>query len=113
MESDLNFPMVSSRRDPSLQRNLNGDNLDSMVAVHTVLELYRVHDLTIVRLLPSADDEINTAVFHPFMVTPHFCSPAARFMCGGVSRRGFFTNVDTISKLAVLVSKLACLFGEY
>ena len=39
-----------------------------MLTMHTVLEVYRVTDLSIVRVLPSADDEINTAAFHPFMV---------------------------------------------
>lgn len=38
------------------------------MSLSTVLEVYRVLDMAIARVLPSADDEINTALFHPFMV---------------------------------------------
>jgi activator-of-BECN1-regulated-autophagy protein 1 len=37
----------------------------SVVPVHTVLEVYRVADMALVRQLPSADDEVNVACFHP------------------------------------------------
>ena len=79
----LMLSCVWCRRDPCLQRNLQGDSPDnSMLTMHTVLEVYRVADLSIVRVLPSADDEINTAAFHPFMVHSRLCS-AASFISGG------------------------------
>ena len=42
----------------------------SIIPVHTVLELIRISDMSVVRVLPSADDEVNTAGFHPFAVPP-------------------------------------------
>ena len=36
--------------------------------MHTVLEVYRVADMSVMRVLPSADDEVNAAAFHPFEV---------------------------------------------
>jgi len=36
-----------------------------MVPVHTVLEVYRVADMSLVRVLPSMEDEVNAASFHP------------------------------------------------
>lgn len=59
------------RRDPSLQQQLQGGGARSIVSLNTVLEVYRAHDMGLVRVLPSADDEINTALFHPFMVSNH------------------------------------------
>ena len=35
------------------------------VAVHTVLETYRASDMSLVRSLASAEDEVNVACFHP------------------------------------------------
>ncbi|XVF72118.1 hypothetical protein PTKIN_Ptkin12aG0095100 [Pterospermum kingtungense] len=34
--------------------------------IYTVLEVYRVSDMELVRVLPSAEDEVNVACFHPF-----------------------------------------------
>jgi activator-of-BECN1-regulated-autophagy protein 1 len=31
----------------------------------TVLEIYRVSDMELVRVLPSSEDEVNVACFHP------------------------------------------------
>ena len=33
--------------------------------VHTILEVYRVADMGLVRVIPSAEDEVNAATFHP------------------------------------------------
>lgn len=35
------------------------------VTVHTILEVYRCSDMRLVRALPSAEDEVNVACFHP------------------------------------------------
>lgn len=31
-----------------------------------VVQVYRVSDMELVRVLPSAEDEVNVACFHPF-----------------------------------------------
>lgn len=41
----------------------------SVVPVHTIMEVYRVAaGMPLVRVLPSAADEVNAAAFHPFKV---------------------------------------------
>ena len=37
----------------------------SCITVHTILEVYRISDMSLVRVLPSAEDEVNVACFHP------------------------------------------------
>ena len=37
----------------------------SCITVHTMLEVYRIADMGLVRVLPSAEDEVNVACFHP------------------------------------------------
>ncbi|ACO64778.1 predicted protein [Micromonas commoda] len=37
----------------------------SCITVHTILEVYRIADMSLVRVLPSAEDEVNVACFHP------------------------------------------------
>ncbi|KAG1654124.1 hypothetical protein FOA52_010056 [Chlamydomonas sp. UWO 241] len=37
----------------------------SLVPAHTIIEVHRVEDLELVRMLPSLDDEVNVAAFHP------------------------------------------------
>ena len=37
----------------------------SCVTVHTILEVYRARDMSLARVLPSAEDEVNVACFHP------------------------------------------------
>lgn len=78
------------RRDPSLQQQ-HGENARSMVLIHTVLEVYRVQDMSLVRMLPSADDEINTALFHPFMVG---------LQIGHIARSSSIRHVPSSSYLA-------------
>lgn len=41
---------------------------DSVKPLHTILELWRVEDLTLLRVLPEAMDEINTAAWNPIPV---------------------------------------------
>lgn len=33
--------------------------------MYTILEIYRISDLKLIRVLPSAEDEVNVACFHP------------------------------------------------
>ncbi len=57
------------RRHISLLRSLVADAGASVVPVHTILEVYRVAPgMPLVRVLPSAQDEVNAATFHPFQV---------------------------------------------
>lgn len=37
---------------------------NSILPVYTIMEVYRVSDMTLVRVLPSAEDEVNVACFH-------------------------------------------------
>ncbi|KAL4443318.1 hypothetical protein ABPG75_011055 [Micractinium tetrahymenae] len=48
----------------SLLRSLVADR-GSVLPLHTILEVFRLRDMELVRVLPSADDEINAACFHP------------------------------------------------
>jgi hypothetical protein len=43
-----------------------------MVELHTALEVYSVPDLRLVGVVPSAEDEVNAAAWHPFEVTALF-----------------------------------------
>ncbi|CAL4962030.1 unnamed protein product [Urochloa decumbens] len=56
--------LAYGRRHGSLLRSLvmEGDN---GIPVYTILEVYRVSDMELVRVLPSAEDEVNVACFHP------------------------------------------------
>jgi activator-of-BECN1-regulated-autophagy protein 1 len=38
---------------------------DAILPVYTVIDVYRVADMALVRSLPSAVDEVNVACFHP------------------------------------------------
>lgn len=71
----LQLSRLLCRRDPSLQQQLHGLRAQSFVSINTVLEVYRAKDMSLVRVLPSVDDEINTALFHPFMVWHMFLAP--------------------------------------
>ncbi|KAK9795574.1 hypothetical protein WJX73_004837 [Symbiochloris irregularis] len=54
------------RRHISLLRSLVADGASaSVVPVHTIVEVYRVADLSLLCVLPSAEDEVNAACFHP------------------------------------------------
>ncbi|XP_050388244.1 uncharacterized protein LOC126805512 isoform X2 [Argentina anserina] len=53
------------RRHGSLLKSIVIDG-ESTVPIYTVLEVYRVSDMELVKVLPSADDEVNVACFHPF-----------------------------------------------
>jgi len=58
--------LAYGRRHISLLRSLVADG-GSIIPVHTILEVYRVSDMSLVRVLPSAEDEVNVAAFHPMM----------------------------------------------
>ncbi|KAK9944947.1 hypothetical protein M0R45_010487 [Rubus argutus] len=53
------------RRHGSLLKSIVIDG-ETTVPIYTVLEVYRVSDMELVRVLPSAEDEVNVACFHPF-----------------------------------------------
>ena len=46
---------------------LEGDS--TVMPLHTILELWRVKDLKLLRVLPEASDEINTAAWNPIPVS--------------------------------------------
>ncbi|ONM18628.1 Transducin family protein / WD-40 repeat family protein [Zea mays] len=56
--------LAYGRRHSSLLRSIvvEGEN---GIPVYTILEVYRVSDMELVRVLPSAEDEVNVACFHP------------------------------------------------
>ena len=73
------------RRHISLLRSLVADGTSSsVVPMHTILEVYRVSDLSLECVLPSADDEVNAACFHPIEV----CHPC-------MTRHQHDCNLDT------------------
>ncbi|CAI9267994.1 unnamed protein product [Lactuca saligna] len=41
-------------------------NGDASLSIYIVLEVYRVSDMEVVSVLPTAEDEMNVACFHPF-----------------------------------------------
>eukprot|EP00210_Caulerpa_lentillifera_P007079 g6772.t1 len=53
------------RKHASLLRCLEM-NESTVVQIHTLLELYSTKTLALVRVMPSREDEANTALFHPF-----------------------------------------------
>ena len=62
------------RRHISLLRSLVADSGSaSVVPVHTIVEVYRVADLGLECVLPSAEDEVNAACFHPLEVCTLLC----------------------------------------
>ncbi|XP_051133188.1 uncharacterized protein LOC127252870 isoform X1 [Andrographis paniculata] len=56
--------LAYGRRHSSLLKSVVIDG-DSTVPIYTILEVYRVFDMELVRVLPSAEDEVNVACFHP------------------------------------------------
>ncbi|XVE81972.1 hypothetical protein DITRI_Ditri15bG0109500 [Diplodiscus trichospermus] len=56
--------LAYGRRHPSLLKSVLIDG-ETTVHVYTILEVYRVSDMELVRVLPSAEDEVNVACFHP------------------------------------------------
>ncbi|GJM90909.1 hypothetical protein PR202_ga07234 [Eleusine coracana subsp. coracana] len=57
--------LAYGRRHGSLLRSFVMDEESNGVPVYTILEVYRVSDMELVRVLPSAEDEVNVACFHP------------------------------------------------
>ncbi|XP_076894779.1 uncharacterized protein LOC143547180 [Bidens hawaiensis] len=57
--------LAYGRRHSSLLKSIviNGD---SSLSIYTVLEVYRASNMELVSVLPSAEDEVNVACFHPF-----------------------------------------------
>eukprot|EP00250_Pteridium_aquilinum_P014041 c21742_g1_i1 orf=794-3418(+) len=58
--------LAYGRRHSSLLRSLviNGT---TTIPIYTILEIYRVSDMELVKVLPSAEDEVNVACFHPIV----------------------------------------------
>ncbi|XP_062079477.1 uncharacterized protein LOC133783888 [Humulus lupulus] len=57
--------LAYGRRHGSLLKSIVIDG-ETTLPIYTVLEVYRVADMELVRVLPSAEDEVNVACFHPF-----------------------------------------------
>ncbi|KAL5538878.1 hypothetical protein UlMin_043121 [Ulmus minor] len=57
--------LAYGRRHVSLLKSIVLDG-ETTLPIYTVLEVYRVSDMELVRVLPSAEDEVNVACFHPF-----------------------------------------------
>lgn len=57
--------LAYGRRHSSLLKSID-INGDTSLSIYTVLEVYRVADMELVSVLPSAEDEVNVACFHPF-----------------------------------------------
>ena len=59
--------LAYGRRHMTLLQSIVADSdTGSLIPIHTVLEVYRVSDMQLVRVLPSAEDEVNVACFHPW-----------------------------------------------
>ncbi|XP_010936052.1 uncharacterized protein [Elaeis guineensis] len=56
--------LAYGRRHSSLLRSIVVDG-ETAIPIYTILEIYRVSDMELVRVLPSAEDEVNVACFHP------------------------------------------------
>ncbi|XP_022760413.1 uncharacterized protein LOC111306775 isoform X3 [Durio zibethinus] len=56
--------LAYGRRHSSLLKSVVIDG-ENTVPIYTILEVYRVSDMELVRVLPSAEDEVNVACFHP------------------------------------------------
>ncbi|CAI0426723.1 unnamed protein product [Linum tenue] len=56
--------LAYGRRHGSLLKSVVIDG-ETTSLIYTVLEVYRVSDMELVRVLPSAEDEVNVACFHP------------------------------------------------
>ncbi|KAI3806107.1 hypothetical protein L1987_21999 [Smallanthus sonchifolius] len=56
--------LAYGRRHSSLLKSID-INGDTSLSIYTVLEVYRVSDMELVSVLPSAEDEVNVACFHP------------------------------------------------
>ncbi|XP_020679337.1 uncharacterized protein LOC110097352 isoform X2 [Dendrobium catenatum] len=56
--------LAYGRRHSSLLRSIVIDG-ETAIPIYTILEVYRVSDMELVRVLPSAEDEVNVACFHP------------------------------------------------
>ncbi|XP_024317056.1 uncharacterized protein LOC100829808 isoform X1 [Brachypodium distachyon] len=57
--------LAYGRRHSSLLRSIIMDGETTGIPVYTILEVYRVSDMELIRVLPSAEDEVNVACFHP------------------------------------------------
>ncbi|XP_020275649.1 uncharacterized protein LOC109850131 isoform X2 [Asparagus officinalis] len=58
--------LAYGRRHSSLLRSIIIDE-ETAIPIYTILEVYRVSDMELVRVLPSAEDEVNVACFHPLV----------------------------------------------
>ncbi|KAF3955447.1 hypothetical protein CMV_019335 [Castanea mollissima] len=57
--------LAYGRRHGSLLKSIVIDG-ETTLPIYTILEVYRVSDMELVGVLPSAEDEVNVACFHPF-----------------------------------------------
>uniref|UniRef100_A0A7S2WZ10 WD40 repeat domain-containing protein n=3 Tax=Chloropicon primus TaxID=1764295 RepID=A0A7S2WZ10_9CHLO len=59
--------LAYGRRHMTLLQSIVADaGTGNLIPIHTILEIYRVSDMQLVRVLPSAEDEVNVATWSPF-----------------------------------------------
>ncbi|XP_047312399.1 uncharacterized protein LOC124915680 [Impatiens glandulifera] len=58
--------LAYGRRHSSLLKSVVIDG-ETTIPIYTILEVYRVSDMKLVRVLSSAEDEVNVACFHPLV----------------------------------------------
>jgi len=58
--------LAYGRRHNSLLRSIVVDGTVT-IPIYTILEIYKVSNMELVRVLPSAEDEVNVACFHPLV----------------------------------------------
>ncbi|CAK7349488.1 unnamed protein product [Dovyalis caffra] len=75
--------LAYGRRHGSLLKSIVIDG-ETTPPIYTVLEVYRVSDMELVRVLPSAEDEVNVACFHPFAGGVLFMEPRFASFSGHV-----------------------------
>ncbi|TVU11197.1 hypothetical protein EJB05_44768, partial [Eragrostis curvula] len=84
--------LAYGRRHNSLLRTILLDG-KTIVPVYSVLEVYRVSDMELVRVLPSASDEVNVACFHP--------SPGVGLVYGTKVRRKFRSTAQDSTNICI------------
>ena len=90
----------------SLLRSLVADVESSVVPYHTIVEVYRVAPhMPLMRVLPSAVDEVNAALFHPCKVSlrPTLLSPLAAVY--GCQPLGWAVGMHVTSQLSCVLSE--------
>ena len=59
-----NLLLAYGKKHSSLLRSLVAQQ-NALIPLHTILEIVNISEMKVIRALPSAEDEINAACFHP------------------------------------------------